>query len=64
MAHTLTKAIITIYPRNKWMEMVKASIDAPPMIPNDIASEIVDICNEYKVDDWQAAILRHSKIQS
>lgn len=64
VAHTLTKAIITIYPRNKWMEMVKASIDAPPMIPNDIASEIVDICNEYKVDDWQAAILRHSKIQS
>lgn len=62
VAHILTKSIITIYPRGKWHDMVKASVDAPPLIPNDIASEIVDICNEYKVDDWQAAILRHSKL--
>lgn len=64
IARTLVKAVIATEPRGKWNEAVASAVVEPPAVSAEVGRELTDICLEYHVDDFDAAILRHCKTEA
>lgn len=64
IAKMLVKRIIAVKPVEEWTKSVAQIIKNPPEIPAEIAREMSDITIAYEVDDFDAAILRHCKIDA
>lgn len=59
---SLARAIMGTQPIEKWTKSVATAMKAPPAIPSEVADELDRISDEYQVDAWDAAVLRHAKI--
>ncbi len=69
VAHSAVKAIVSTQPRGRWVASVASTLDNPPAISTAIAADMDQILETYnamgdnQIDDFDAAILRHCRIE-
>lgn len=61
VVQSIANAIMVTQPKEKWIESVANVIDNPPQIPEEIATELQKLRDEYGVGQWDATILYNSK---
>jgi hypothetical protein len=63
VAASFAKSIMATSSMDKWESLVVNALKSPPVISKEVANEIDAIRQEYDVDDWDATILRASKVK-
>lgn len=61
---SLADIIMSLNPRDKWVESIARTIINPQVIPSEITSEIDEIAASYEVDRRDAILLLHSKTKA
>jgi hypothetical protein len=65
VAEAMARAIMATHTPEKWnVDIVKASIDSPPLIPTAIGQEMDRIGLDYEVDETDAILLSYCRVQA